>query len=301
MQFTAILALGLASVVAAMPSHASFHSRGLGQSLEARAIDPKGTCGGSTGFVCAAGQCCSQYGYCGTGAGYCGTGTSGNTATTTAAAQSTGTTTSSTSAGSGSGSCSSRKLYSGDGSTGAGWPSDSTWGTFDGLWTKNLPTIKISCTQFGQANPSDAEAADIKTAIQSVSKSSGVDARFILAVIMQESKGCVRVKTTVSPDGTVTNPGLMQDHNGANTCYNVNPCPLSTITGMITDGSTKTASGDGLQSILKGLKTTGSQAVYQAARIYNSGSIPASGDLSEGGATTSYASDIADRLGGCVF
>jgi hypothetical protein len=197
--------------------------------------------------------------------------------------------------------CKSKKFYSGDGSTKAGWPAESTWASFDKLWSANLATIKVSCTQFGQANNSDQETADLKSAITSVAKSSGVDSRFILAVVMQESKGCVRVKTTVSPDGSVRNPGLMQDHNGANTCFNVKPCPSSKITGMIKDGSTKTASGDGLQSILSRLKTTGSQKVYQAARTYNSGSIPPSGNLSEGGATSSYASDIANRLGGCVF
>ncbi|KAH8645704.1 hypothetical protein BX600DRAFT_477865 [Xylariales sp. PMI_506] len=115
---------------------------------------------------------------------------------------------------------------------------------------------------------------------------------------MQESKGCVRVVTTY---GSVANPGLMQDHAGSNTCYGVNPCPDSEIVGMIEDGTTGTSSGEGLLQILEGLSTSGAQQVYQAARIYNSGSIPADGNLSEGGSTTSYASDIANRLTGCVF
>ena len=118
---------------------------------------------------------------------------------------------------------------------------------------------------------------------------------------MQESKGCVRVWTTTSPDGSVRNPGLMQDHDGANNCFNVNPCPTAQITGMIQDGGVGTAAGPGLAQILATLSTSGSQKIYQAARTYNSGSIPADGNLSEGGSTTSYASDIADRLGGCVF
>jgi hypothetical protein len=33
---------------------------------------------------------------------------------------------------------------------------------------------------------------DLKSAIQSVAKSSGVDERFILGIVMQESGGCVR-------------------------------------------------------------------------------------------------------------
>lgn len=35
---------------------------------------PDGTCGGSSGFVCPTGQCCSQYGWCGTTSAYCGAG-----------------------------------------------------------------------------------------------------------------------------------------------------------------------------------------------------------------------------------
>jgi len=34
---------------------------------------PDSTCGGTTGFVCPAGECCSQYGWCGTTPDYCGT------------------------------------------------------------------------------------------------------------------------------------------------------------------------------------------------------------------------------------
>ncbi|CAM1501436.1 Fc.00g034200.m01.CDS01 [Cosmosporella sp. VM-42] len=244
----------------------------------------QGSC--SSNSQCPSGQCCSQYGYCGTGTDYCGTGGgSGSGGNTGGGGGNTAT-------------CTSRKLYQGNGSTGNGWPDASSWVNFDTMWNLNAGTIGISCTQFGQTNNSPTETANLKAAILSVSASSGVDSRFILATVMQESKGCVRVNTSY---GSVPNPGLMQDHNGANSCYNVNPCPNDTIVGMIKDGTTGTSSGEGLLQILQRLSTSGSQQVYQAARIYNSGSIPASGNLSEGGATSSYASDIADRLGGCVF
>jgi hypothetical protein len=39
------------------------------------------------------------------------------------------------------------------------------------------------------------------------STATGVDHRFVLAVLMQESHGCVRVNVT---SGGVRNPGLMQ-------------------------------------------------------------------------------------------
>lgn len=81
----------------------------------------------------------------------------------------------------------------------------------------------------------------VQRAIQQVSNETDVDARFILAVMIQESWGCVRAPTT---NGGVRNPGLMQDHNGSATCnsdiapYAVQvPCPRDTITQMIREGS----------------------------------------------------------------
>lgn len=98
------------------------------------------------------------------------------------------------------------KMYSGDGSTTAGWPSESEWCSYDGAWEANLPTISISCTQFGVDNNSDEENSNLKSAISDVASSSGVDARYILSIVMQESKGCVRAPTTTY---SVRNPGLM--------------------------------------------------------------------------------------------
>ncbi|KAL0937487.1 polysaccharide deacetylase family protein [Colletotrichum truncatum] len=37
-------------------------------------IGPDGACGGSEGYVCQAGFCCSEYGFCGSSQAYCGTG-----------------------------------------------------------------------------------------------------------------------------------------------------------------------------------------------------------------------------------
>ncbi|KAF6834231.1 polysaccharide deacetylase family protein [Colletotrichum plurivorum] len=37
-------------------------------------IGPDGACGGSEGYVCEAGACCSEYGFCGTSQAYCGVG-----------------------------------------------------------------------------------------------------------------------------------------------------------------------------------------------------------------------------------
>jgi len=37
-------------------------------------ISPDSTCGGSNGYICPSGQCCSQYGWCDSGSEYCGDG-----------------------------------------------------------------------------------------------------------------------------------------------------------------------------------------------------------------------------------
>lgn len=129
----------------------------------------------------------------------------------------------------------------------------------------------------------------------------GVDHRLILAIIMQESHGCVRVQTT---NGGVRNPGLMQDHNGAATCNDngrvQNPCPSATIYQMISEGTAGTNSGDGLANCVNQSGRSDVSAFYRAARIYNSGSISSTGQLQNGIATHCYASDIANRLTGWV-
>ncbi|KAH9906341.1 hypothetical protein F4778DRAFT_643764 [Xylariomycetidae sp. FL2044] len=192
------------------------------------------------------------------------------------------------------------KFYQGDGSTGAGWPSKDAWGSFDQLWAANEPLMQQSCGWNGWgADNSAQEISDIKTAIQSVASSTGLDSRFILAVMMQESKGCVRVITTYND---VTNPGLMQSHNGAGSCAGVNPCPAATIRQMIQDGAGGTSSGDGLKQTLStasaALGGDSARAEYAAARLYNSGSVDYS-NLNNGFTSTAcYAVDVANRLTG---
>ncbi len=161
-----------------------------------------------------------------------------------------------------------------------------------------------SCSQFGQADDSGPEVGAIWNSIESVAQSTGVDHRFILAVIMQESGGCVRAPTT---NYGVRNPGLMQDHNGSGTCNSdltglvQNPCPSSEIQQMIADGTGGTNDGDGLAQCINQSGWGTDADFYRAARLYNSGSIASSGQLQDGIATHCYASDIANRLTGWVW
>jgi hypothetical protein len=154
---------------------------------------------------------------------------------------------------------------------------------------------------------SDQEINDLKGAIRQVSQQTRVDHRFILAAVMQETQGCVRAKTSTSPDGTVQNPGILQSFNGTHSC-NQNgkvstPCPQKEILGMVLDGvAGTTATGHGFASDINDQATVEgiefAQAYYRGARLYNSGAIDASGDLGKGSATHCYASDIANRLTG---
>lgn len=104
-------------------------------------------------------------------------------------------------------------------------------------WEANKDAvIAKSCSNNGWGKDNSAtETANIKSAIEKVAKESKVDHRFILAVVLQESKGCVRVPTTANG---VNNPGLMQSYQGTGTCYGKSTCSDSEIVQMIRDGGT---------------------------------------------------------------
>jgi hypothetical protein len=171
----------------------------------------------------------------------------------------------------------------------------SDWREFDDLWTANQGRITSSCAAFGQKNNSPQETEDLRKAILQVSKECGVDSRFTLAAVLQESGGCVRVPTTTY---SVSNPGLLQSHNGTHSCFNKDPCPDSEIIGMLHDGIDGTTAGPGFKQLMKTVGTSGAQQYYRTARAYNSGSVAADGNLGEGVATHCYCSDIANRLSG---
>lgn len=195
-------------------------------------------------------------------------------------------------------------MYYGDGSVEQGWPADTAWGSFDELWNANYNTMQNSCVWNGWGiNNSEQEIAAINSAIQTVSGETGVDNRFILAIVMQESVGCVRAPTT---DNGVRNPGLMQSHNGDGTCAGApaGGCSNEMILQMIRDGTAGTIHGDGLQQLLA--ETQGylggaggnARAFYAAARKYNSGSVDYT-NLNNGFTSTAcYATDVANRFTG---
>jgi len=192
------------------------------------------------------------------------------------------------------------KFFTGNGEPSAGWPDITSWLSFDVLFESNAQTLAQSCAQSNTANNSPQEITEIKAAIQPIAKSTSIDERFILAIMLQESAGCTRVPTT---NYGVSNPGLFQSHDGTGSCNKdgqiQTPCPQAEIVQMVRDGVEGTTAGPGLQQLLI---TTGAASddnisrFYRAARMYNSGSVAASGRLEDGIATHCYSSDVANRL-----
>ncbi|MCJ1444177.1 MAG: hypothetical protein MMC23_004678 [Stictis urceolatum] len=180
--------------------------------------------------------------------------------------------------------------YSGDGSQGAGWPTEQQWVSFENMFNNNKAIMFSSCSADDGPNDSGPEVGAICDAIQD-------------AASKDKSDGCVRVHTT---NYGVRNPGLMQDHNGSNTCNEngnkQNPCPTDVIFGMVSDGTAGTDDGDGLAQTLNqasnSYQVTLSRAFYIAARLYNWGSVADSNRLEDGIATHCYSSDIVNRLTG---
>ncbi|KAL8997682.1 MAG: hypothetical protein Q9169_003089 [Polycauliona sp. 2 TL-2023] len=159
------------------------------------------------------------------------------------------------------------------------FPPRSEWATYDYLWKQNKKLMLNNC--------SEQEAGWIHEAIETVSRSSQVDVRAILCIIVQESGGNPRVGTT---NNGVRNPGLMQSHNGVE----FNPArPKESILQMVRDGSEGTQHGDGLKQLLKKYGN-----YYEAFRGYNSGSVN-KGNLNDPvGATADYVQKAANRLMG---
>ncbi|KAH8901163.1 hypothetical protein GQ53DRAFT_850597 [Thozetella sp. PMI_491] len=198
------------------------------------------------------------------------------------------------------------KNYKGDGTVAQGWPDVSTWADFETLWTTNIAASSGACKWLGLAPNSDAENTVLKAAIKQAGSDSGLDPRFILAAVFQESTGCVRVITSYSTNEDIRNPGLLQDDNGDHTCNDpkagvpmLNPCPDEQIIGMITDGVGLTTDA-GLKQTVAESKATDVSKYYKGAVLYNSGVLPKSGNLGQARSNACYASDIANRVMGWV-
>jgi len=166
--------------------------------------------------------------------------------------------------------------YSGPASA---YPDPSQWATYAFLWQQNSALMSY--------NDSASEIALIGSSITTVAQESGIDARVILCVIMQESGGNVRVGNT---NNGVNNTGIMQAYNGVS----FNPSnPAGSILQMVRDGTEGTASGPGLKQAFVQYGN-----YYVALRVYNSGSVNLNQLNDPRGATANYVEDMANRLMG---
>ena len=133
----------------------------------------------------------------------------------------------------------------------------------------------------------------INDAIGHVAFESGIDARVIFAVVLQESTCLSSIVTSKNGAG---NSGLMQSHNG------VGYSSTASILQMIKDGTEDTHDqgvngGDGLQQLIS------RYGVYGGPRAYNSGEngININNLRSASIGTPSYVSDVANRLVGALI
>lgn len=89
--------------------------------------------------------------------------------------------------------------YYGDGSQGSGWPLKQNWVSFEQMFNNNKAIMFSACGWNGWGvDDSGSEVGAIYNAIQKIALETSVDHRFILATIIQESGGCVRVSSPFS-------------------------------------------------------------------------------------------------------
>ncbi|KAI9787254.1 MAG: hypothetical protein M1839_003492 [Geoglossum umbratile] len=181
------------------------------------------------------------------------------------------------------------------------FPDQSTWADYSSLWAYNSTIIPFVSLYVPEDVTTSANV--IGASIPSIAAESGVDARVILCIIMQESGGDVNVQTTPSPGpDSIPNTGIMQAHDGVTFAGADNwPQSINSIVQMIKDGTEGTLQEGAKGGV--GLKQLYEQYGnwYEVARAYNSGSVDQS-NLSHGlGATDSYVSDVANRLLGHVW
>jgi LysM repeat protein len=166
--------------------------------------------------------------------------------------------------------------YSGPASN---YPDPSQWASYASLWSKNASLMSY--------NDSPSEIAFIGSSITTVAAESGIDARVILCIIMQESGGNVRVGNTFNG---VNNTGIMQAFDGVG--FNAAD-PAGSILQMVRDGAEGTSRGPGLKQAYAEFGNW-----YEAARKYNSGSVDRAQLNNALGATGKYVVDFANRLMG---
>ncbi|KAJ4357409.1 uncharacterized protein N0V89_001984 [Didymosphaeria variabile] len=185
-------------------------------------------------------------------------------------------------------------VYSCAGPKAKDFPGKDDWLTFDQIWEINEAVIET-------ANGGNDYNDYLQTAIKEVAFDSKVDARLILAIIMQESSGNVSIHCT---EGTAC--GLMQHRGSAR----FDPSsPRTSIKAMIEDGTYGTPSVPGFLSYFNCDASSPSELTwintqlingnpYAAAYVYNTGHIDNEDLSTDRGKSNYYAHDVLSRLQG---
>lgn len=163
------------------------------------------------------------------------------------------------------------------------FPPFSAWVPFETMFKRNEAAML--------AVESAAIVKNIHDSILKISAAGKVDARLVLAQVMQESTGNVNVPCT---NNGVLNCGLMQAFTGS---VSFNPAdPAKSVEQMIKDGTQGTAVAPfgGMVQAIDDPGTSGN--VYIALRKYNSGKANLLNLSDPMGATVSYVSDMANRV-----
>jgi hypothetical protein len=159
---------------------------------------------------------------------------------------------------------------------------------------------------------SPQETDQLFHAVEQIAQAALLDRRFILAVLLEETSGCVRMHTDHGADG-VRSAGLMRSRGGTAMCNSgtlraprdvLEPCPEEEILWMVSEGVGGPRDGQGDDGLLGMMKRSGTGTLtdfYRGARLYNSGPEASLENLEDGGENPgSYASNVANRLTGWV-
>lgn len=177
-------------------------------------------------------------------------------------------------------------------------PYVTSWKPFDALWATALPALRT--------HNSAAHNVLLRAKILQIARETTVDARLILAMILQESSGNLAVPCT---GAAYANCGIMQAAPGsvpfdpADTAASIDRMIRNGLLG--TPGEWPTG-GPGYAWLLDGAEGAawygigGGGRPYRSLRAYNSGKVVDLGNLdATGGAgTVSYVNDVANRLMG---
>ncbi|KAG6008253.1 hypothetical protein E4U21_004715 [Claviceps maximensis] len=186
-------------------------------------------------------------------------------------------------------------MYYGKGGAPDGWPPSHSWVSFENMFRNYRAKMMMSCSGEypHQTDNTESEINAIYDGIQRASGASGVDHRFVLAILMQESYGCVRSPST---NYGIRRAGMMQSYDGDFSCNEgivQYPCPEHFIWKMIDEAVAGSRHGEGLAGCLNRIEGDDASVFYKAARLYNSGFISTTKELQNGVGSHCYASDIA--------